>query len=613
MSSATKGDKTVWCSFCSYRDTGGARCENCVSGRSFSERLEREAYDLRQLERSQRWYLAVIPGAAQLLQGRLAAGLTFFIAALSAVWFFAYSFLDLYATQVASLGAFLLIWIISYWDSRQGPTPFMSTCQAACPANVKVPWYVSLVEAGRVDDAVAVIRENCPLPLVCGNICTHPCELGCRASEKGDSVAIRDIKRYAAEAASPENTAIDFPEPRVEKRVAIIGAGPAGLSASYYLSWLGVPSTLFEAGPAPGGALLTHVPEFRIGRDEVSAEVKALLGPAAELVTDKPIEDADGFASVCEDFDFVLVATGAQTPRSLPLFEAEDVNVVQAFDLLAKAKAGERPQVGQRAVVIGGGDVAMDAARTLRRLGVDNVRILCLEPRSAMPAHAEEIAATIAEDVTIVPSTAVTSLSRDDDGRVTSLESRPVSDVTYGSGGRVLGFELDQQAQPRTIDADFVVLSIGSHADFDFLPDGVARKPLGRASTLSRLQIPQAHVLLAGDCATGPASVIEALGAGREAALRFYADLAPPNWRPLRDRFRQSEGPMRVGPISPRIRPEPLSESDPVTSFEKTEGAFAAAAAKAESARCLHCHERCKLTGRAMSTSRNILSAQENE
>jgi NADPH-dependent glutamate synthase beta subunit-like oxidoreductase len=426
-------------------------------------------------------------------------------------------------------------------------------CHAACPAGVDVPAYVALMAEGRFAEAAAVVRNRAPLPLVLGHACYRPCEDDCRRGRLSDPVAVCDLKRVAGEA-DPIHPA---PLPPTGRKVAVVGSGPAGLSAAHYLAALGHAVTVFESDPEPGGLLRYGIPEERLPRAAVDREVRDLADRGIEFRTGVRLGDGLAPADLEHEFDAAVLATGAGPGKRLDLPGADLEGIGTALDFLRSAARGApNPDVtGRRVVVIGGGGVAMDAASTAARSGAEAVDVFCLESRAEMPAHPSEIGLALSLGVRLHPGWGPTGYS-EKGPRVGAVELVRCLSV-FDDRGRFAP-RLDPATSGRA-PADLVLLAVGQE------PDPAIRnaEPTG---------IPVAS---AGDLVTGPANLARAVASGREAALLVHRELGlsgtPPEFVP------DPPPAARLVPIEdfaslPR-RPLPLD----------------AATAAAEADRCLRC------------------------
>ncbi len=397
-----------------------------------------------------------------------------------------------------------------------------SPCRAACPAGTHAQGYIALIAQGRYAEALELSRQANPFTSVCGRVCYHPCETACSRQLVGDEpVAIAALKRFMADWAAEHG---DKPVERApitrRERIAIVGAGPCGLTAARDLALLGYGVTVFEAAPKPGGMLRYGIPDYRLPPEVLDRDIQRILDLGITLHCNAPVRDLEALRA---EFDAILLSIGAH--RSLPLrIEGEGLaGVLSAVDFLRAVNSGERPSLGQRVLVIGGGNTAMDAARCARRLGAQ-VTIAYRRSREEMPAYAFEVAEAEAEGVEIrFLCNPVRILG--EEGRVTGLEMIQMALGEPDESGRrrplpIAGSEF-------ILPADAIILAVGQAPDTRFLPEGLR---LTRSGTLAydeaTLATSLEGVFAAGDAATGPRTAIEAVGMGHRAAEAIHRYLS---------------------------------------------------------------------------------------
>jgi NADPH-dependent glutamate synthase beta subunit-like oxidoreductase len=256
-------------------------------------------------------------------------------------------------------------------------------CRSKCPVHIDVPGYVTAVAEGRFTDALGIVLERNPLPSVCGRVCLRPCEEGCRRCNLDDPLAIASLKRAAADFGV--YPALEVSAKRAQK-IAVIGAGPAGLTAAHDLAAFGFQVTLFEEKPKLGGMLRYGIPNYRLPDSALDRDIKYILGLGIEVRTGVRVGRDITVEELNDTYDGVIITVGLQGSRPLPLPGADLPRVLAALPFLEQAANGERVDLGQSVVVVGGGNVAMDVARTARRMGAKQVRVVCLESLAEMPA-----------------------------------------------------------------------------------------------------------------------------------------------------------------------------------------------------------------------------------
>lgn len=390
-------------------------------------------------------------------------------------------------------------------------------CVSGCPAHVDIPAYISLVEAGRYTDAVKVIRKDNPLPIVCGLVCEHPCEMYCRRGMVDDPMNILALKRYAT-----EHMEEDY-RPAIAdatgKRVAVIGGGPAGLSAAYYLSVMGHKVTIFEQRKSLGGMLRYGIPSYRLPIDRLQEEIDWILACGIDVELEHSV-DAVELERLRSEYDSVYLAIGAHTDKKLGLPGEDAAGVESAVQLLRAVGDGEAPGLtGQRVVVIGGGNVAMDVARSSVRLGAEAVTVIYRRRVCDMTAQDAEIAGAEAEGCEIMELHAPVRIDVDSEGKAAGVVVQPQI-IGAPRGGRPA--PRAAAAPERLVQADRIFVAIGQDiesAPFEALGIEVNR---GRIVTAEDGSVPGFDGLYCGgDCQSGPATVIRAINAGKVAAANI--------------------------------------------------------------------------------------------
>ncbi|TET51132.1 MAG: hydrogenase, partial [Anaerolineales bacterium] len=404
----------------------------------------------------------------------------------------------------------------------------ISACQHTCPVGVNVPRYVAAIAAAEYQLAAEIVRERNPFPAVCGRICHHPCEVRCRRGELDDPVDIRALKRFAADwyFSVDQKTPEPFPLTRKEK-VAVVGAGPTGLTCAFFLRRLGYPVTVFEALPVAGGMLMVGVPEFRLPKAVVQREVEYIRQRGVEIRLDQPLGEHLTVTDLKDrGYSALLIAAGAQRSQRIGIpGEDEDLSgLYYGLQFLRDVKL-ERPLVvGRRVLVIGGGNVALDVARSARRLPPPGrgkkreVHVVCLESREEMPAHDEDVEAALAEGIFIHHRMGAGKVLSDDN-RVAGIQTLRVASVFDDQGKFNPAFVPDSEG---LMQCDTLVLAVGQAVDLSFLPpdselertrwERLAVDPDTLATNVD-------GIFAAGDFVTGPTHIIEAIAAGRRAAM----------------------------------------------------------------------------------------------
>ena len=391
-------------------------------------------------------------------------------------------------------------------------------CVALCPAKVDIPGYIALVKEGRYADAIRLIRKDNPFPTTCGFICEHPCEARCRRNMVDDALNIRGLKRFAADYAGkvpPPPCA-----PSTGKRVAIVGGGPGGLSSAYYLQLMGHQVTVFEMLPQLGGMLRYGIPNYRLPKDRLDDDIQAILDTGVEVKHGLRIGQDITIQQLRAEYDAVLITIGASTDKKLGI-EGEDAEgVLSAVQFLRAVGKKEIPDLtGQEVAVIGGGNVSMDAVRTAVRLGAKKVSIVYRRRTADMTALPDEIEGAIAEGVEVQTLKAPSKIDVDENGHIRGIYVTPqmISKIKDGRASVKPTGEEDLYIPCSTL-----IVAIGQNIEFKHFEE--AGFPVERGRIMSEkyggfANIP--GVFAGGDCATGPATVIRAIAAGKVAAANI--------------------------------------------------------------------------------------------
>lgn len=385
-------------------------------------------------------------------------------------------------------------------------------CQATCPAHTDVPRYVRLAKEGRWEEALAVVHERLPFPECLGRVCAHPCESNCRRGEVNEPVSIRNIKRYAAEHAGGELWKKNSKHlPATGKRVCVVGGGPAGMTAAYYLAKQGHSVTLKEAYPTLGGQMAYGIPSYRLPREVVAKEAAYLTDAGVSVETGCRVSD---FKALAAEYDAVLLALGTHQGVRLPMEGSELPGVLLNSDFLRDASMGVETGMGKRVIVLGGGNVAFDCARTARRLGAEEIHLACLEAREKMTADEEEIEQAQEEGIQIHPAHTFEAILGPD--RVSGVRFCNVKSFTFDENHRAV-IEKEENSE-HVIEADTVIFAVGQRTQIS--PE--AGLELGHGNSIAvqpgslRTSVP--GIYACGDAVYGTRTVIQAVAAGRDAA-----------------------------------------------------------------------------------------------
>ena len=470
---------------------------------------------------------------------------------------------------------------------------FDAPCQNACPADNNAWGYITLISEGKFKEAIAVIKERNPFPATMGRICFHPCEVKCRREQVESPVAICALKRFAADYDLESNDP-HIPEvaPKKSEKVAVVGAGPAGLSAAYFLALKGYPITIFEALPVAGGMMAVGIPEYRLPRKVLQDEIDDILKLGVELKLNSPVTDVEALKT--QGYRAVFVATGAHKGLKLGLAGERLKGVLDGVSFLRDVNLGKPVKVGERVAVIGGGNVAIDAARTALRLGAKEVQIFYRRLREDMPAADWEIAEAENEGVKIHYLVAPAQMWGGNGG-VKRMECRRMVLSDFDKSGRkrpvpITGSEFE-------IDVDTVIAAIGQVPDTgSFKGNGFKFDSSGAfIVNPESLATRSPGVFAGGDSVRGPASAVEAIADGQKVAMSIDKLLGGDGSLPnaYRDRLKEMKVSYDEEAYAEERSRVPLPEaplSDRYHNFKEVEMGYTTRFAVEEAKRCLHCY-----------------------
>ena len=394
-------------------------------------------------------------------------------------------------------------------------------CVALCPAGVDIPGYIALVKEERCADAVRLIRKDNPFPTACAYICEHPCEARCRRNMVDDALNIRALKRYAVDQAG------DVPQPACAeptgKKVAVIGGGPGGLSAAYYLALMGHKVTVYEKRKRLGGMMRYGIPSYRLPREKLDQEIQSILSLGIEVHTGISVGQDVSFEELKREYDSLYISIGAQTDKKTGIPGEDSAGVISAVELLRRIGDEELPDfTGQEVAVIGGGNVAMDVTRSAIRLGAKKVSCVYRRRLEDMTAQMEEVEGAVAEGAEILALHAPTRIEAGENGKVRALWVQPqvIGEVDRASG-RPRPYAAD--TEERRIPADIIIVAVGQGIESAGLEQsGIQIQRGGRLMANPTTQLSEMEGIFAGgDCVTGPATVIRAIAAGKVAAANI--------------------------------------------------------------------------------------------
>ncbi len=494
------------------------------------------------------------------------------------------------------------MWDENYRDNNRKNCydPGTAPCKTACPAHIAVQGYLKMAAQGRYQEALALIKRDNPLPAICGRICNRRCEDACTRGSIDQAIAIDEVKKFIAEQDLKAETRyipkkiVPTLEGAFHEKVAIIGAGPAGLSCAFFLAEKGYSPVIFEKNEKPGGMLRYGIPSFKLEKDVIDAEIEIIQAMGVEIRCGIEVgKDVTLDQLRAEGYKAFYIAIGCQGGKMANIPGEDAVGVMTAVDFLRTVGVNEAYQVPGKTVVVGGGNVAIDVARTASRCGSDYVSMFCLEPRDKMPASEEEIAEALEEGVTVDcgwgPKEILT-----EGGRVKGIVFKRCVSVWDAQGRFAPTYDEDDT---RTVECDHVFLSIGQAIQWGGLLEG-SKVQLGRgngakADSLT-YQTDEPDIFVGGDVYTGPKFAIDAIAAGREGAISIHRFVQPHSsltiGRNRRDFIELDKQNIRVEQYDNSSRQIPgTNEKISHKSFRDAKLPFTEEQVKKETARCLGC------------------------
>lgn len=482
--------------------------------------------------------------------------------------------------------------------------PVAAPCQETCPAHINIPQYLRLIAEGKPEEAYAVIREKVPFPGVLGRVCAHPCEITCKRAAVNEPIQICALKRYAADNTDSSKPYLGKVAADTGKKVAVIGAGPAGLTTAFYLRKKGHAVTVFDEKEKAGGMMRYGIPYSRLPEDVLDAEIADIAGLGVEIKTSQKLGrdfSIDDLKS--QGFEAIFLAPGAQDSRKITLEGGEGADVLWGVEFLADVAAAKPVDVKKNVVVIGGGNVAIDVAMTALRCGAEKVTMACLESREQMPAFAWEIEEAVEEGVELLPGWGPSKVVRDG-AAVKQVELVQCTSVFDDSGAFCPMFGSDKLA----VAADQVILAIGQSTDLSFAAGKADLEVVGGMlkADSSTQATPAAGLYAGGDAATKapgtPGTIIEAIAAGRRAAtaidqaLGGNGDIDEQLWTGSTPDTASYVGRRDAGFAAvPRVEYAKLTVEERKGNFNEVGKCFTAEEAVAEAKRCLQCDLELKL------------------
>jgi NADH-quinone oxidoreductase subunit F len=472
---------------------------------------------------------------------------------------------------------------------------FISPCENTCPANINVPGYLALVAAGRFIDAYNLIRQENPFPAVCGRICTHPCESKCRRGAVDEAVAIRQLKRYVADYAYKNEKPFtnDVVFPKNGKRVAVIGAGTSGLTCGYYLVRIGYDVDVYESEGVAGGVLAFGIPEYRLPKKVLQHEIDLIAQAGVNIHLNVDVVKDVTFKSLRSRYDAVYVATGAQFPEKVNIPGENLAGVIHGIDFLKSVNLHKDMKLGHTVAVIGGGNTAIDSARTALRLGASKVLVLYRRTKDAMPAYEEEVKEALDEGIELIELVTPVRFIGGRNGKVARIECVKMKLGDFGEDGRRKSVPIEDSNF--LIEVDTVIPAVSQYSDLPFISkDEIGLTPWGTfVIDNDTMMTTMAGVFAGGDVARGPDTVIQAIADGKNAAVAI-------------DKYLGGSGKLNKGaPIEipdnysddevvehRRFEAEALDPEKRKKSFDEVDLGYHKLRAMAEAMRCLHCDRR---------------------
>jgi NADPH-dependent glutamate synthase beta subunit-like oxidoreductase len=463
-------------------------------------------------------------------------------------------------------------------------------CQLTCPAHIHIPAYIALIAKGKFKEALDIIRRRMPLPSVCGRVCLHPCETECRRKDVEEPIAIMALKGFVT-----DNVPQELPErllPTQPDCVAIVGSGPAGLAAAYDLIRLGYAVTVFESGPVAGGMLATAIPEHRLPREVLKRDIDYLEALGIDIRTNTRVDLGKGLDDLLEQgYGAVLLALGAGEGQKLNIPGADLKGTLAGVSFMQDVKSGKATEIGDKVLVIGGGNVAIDCARSARRLGANTVHVACLECREDMPAEESEIKQAEEEGIEIHCSWTASRVL-ENDGRVTGVECQEIEGLQFDENGQP-SFKVIKDTG-HVLDVDTVIFAIGQVPDLSGLSGDIQTSPVGTITAdAETFMTARRGIFSAGDVMNGPTSAVDAIASGQKAAFFINRYL---QGDVLRVRHEKAINPKDITvdiPADIEKQPRQLMPTLPVnerlSGFKEVALGFSEEEAIKEAERCLNC------------------------
>jgi NADH-quinone oxidoreductase subunit F len=471
-----------------------------------------------------------------------------------------------------------------------------SACQHTCPLGQDVSCYIGLIAQEKFDEAIKIVHKENPFPAICGRVCHHPCELKCRAGEVNEPIAIRSLKRFLADYEQGQGIKIEEkPKKKRAEKVAIIGSGPGGLTCAYYLALEGYQVTVFEALSVIGGMLRVGIPEYRLPKKILDYEIQRIKNLGVEIRTNTTIgKDIQLSELKNQGYKAIFIATGAHKGLKMGIPGEDTIGVIDAVDFLRQVNLGQRIEIGEKVMVIGGGNAAVDAARVAKRLGKE-VRILYRRTRQEMPAAKEEVEATIQEGIPIDFLAAPVKINIAN-GKLKDIECIKMKLGDVDESGRRKPVPIE--GSEFKIEIDTLIPAIGQQPDISFLNGN--RIKVSRWNTIEvdaeTFSTTEEGIFAGGDVVTGPKTVTEAMAAGKVAAKMMHKYL---QGEEVKREYEVTRPAIHVEPVKltveelEKIEKKPSMPSLPVNeridNFNEVELGYTREMAIQEAKRCLRC------------------------
>jgi len=539
---------------------------------------------------------AFIPGSGQFVRKRIVAGLFFFSIFFLMIWFLT----DIWQLNYGIIGVFIGLFIfycINIIDAYKGPAKSSAPCENRCPTGIDIRLYIALIIEGRFDDALKIIRDRMPFPSVCGRICYHPCETVCSLRRKGGSIAIEFLKRSASDYGKAEPAKIRKTN-SIEKSIGIIGAGPAGLSAAYFLARKNYPVIVYEKEKEPGGLLIYGIPEFRLPKDVVQREIDFIREMGVTIKTAQTIGKDISFSTLQEKHSALIISAGCSKSRGINIPGKELKGIYKAIDILNDTNKGNPRMLSGRVAVIGGGNSAFDAARCAIRCGANEVTVYYRRNQKEMPGNIEEMEMASREGVRIEYLVIPLKFTGKDKVEAIDFVKTELIKQDKKNRSRIRLIEGTNFSVP----VDTVIVATGQVTDFSYLSPNIKQKIVTHNTIIVNnltMETPIAGIFAVGDITGGKKTVVDAIEMGRKAAQgvdcyirkvgkfrRIFERLSEFDYQPpykiLRKRSLKGN----------RVEQNLLDKENAVTSFFEAELGFTEEEAKKESSRCLQCGKR---------------------